>query len=235
MTRWLVCRQRRPTAVGRLYCFPHAGGSPGEYVRWSDRLPEVEVWGVQPPGRGSRLAEPAFTRIGDLAVALVEQVQFVAPFGFFGHSLGALVAYETALALRAAGRPTPDCLVVSGSAAPQHKRNVETLPGDGELARRAGLPAAVREDPELMRPALAMLRADLTAFATYRAAPVEPLHCTLTAVAGDQDEISETELLAWQDCTTGPFRFHLLPGGHFYLREEHDALLELIAHAFGIS
>lgn len=231
MTRWLVCRRRRPDAGARLYCFPHAGGSPGEYVRWSDQMPAVEVWGVQPPGRGSRLAERPFTRIGDLVGALVSQARLDAPpsgpFGFFGHSLGALVAYETALALRAAGRPTPDFLVVSGVAAPHLARGAP--PDDRELARH--LPDVVREDPELLQSALTTLRADLTAFAAYRPAPAEPLACALVAVGGDRDEITEAELAAWRDRTTGPFRLRLLPGGHFYLREESDALFELIGGA----
>jgi surfactin synthase thioesterase subunit len=230
MTRWLVGRAR-PTAAVRLYCFPHAGGSPGEYVRWSARLPTVEVWGVQAPGRGSRLIEPAFTGVRELAAALADEVRFAAPFGFFGHSLGALVAYETALALRTAGRPLPGCLVVSACTAPRllSRRVTADHTDNGEVAGLAAtLPAAVRADPELLAPTLATLCADLNAFATYRPASAEPLPCPLIALGGVDDEITEAELSAWRDCTSGPFRLRLLPGGHFYLREERDALLDII-------
>src|SRR5205823_943244 len=93
-TPWLVCRQRRPEAAMRLYCLPHSGGSAGEYVRWSDGLPGVEVWGVQLPGRGQRVGEPPLTRMPALVAALVASVPFRPPFALFGHSLGGLVAYE---------------------------------------------------------------------------------------------------------------------------------------------
>ncbi|RKH39255.1 thioesterase, partial [Corallococcus sp. AB050B] len=97
----------------RLFCFPHSGGSVGEYVRWADLLPDLEVWGVQFPGRGARAEEAPFTRLNELVDALVRAVDFGASFAFFGHSLGALVAFETARRLRDLGRTPPDALFLS--------------------------------------------------------------------------------------------------------------------------
>lgn len=101
--RWALCRARDDSAALRMYCFPHSGGSPGEYMRWSDRLPGTEVWGVQLPGRGSRLAESPFTDMPELVDAVVSGLGFTGPYVLFGHSLGALVAFETAHALRERG------------------------------------------------------------------------------------------------------------------------------------
>src|SRR5712672_1543756 len=129
---WLACRQRRPDAAVRLYCFPHSGGSAGEYVRWSDWLPGIEVWGLQLPGRGPRLAEEPYLRVDALVEAIVDSVAFRPPFAFFGHSLGAVVAFETARALRDRSGPKPEALILSAYHAP-HLPNttpeVHRLPG----------------------------------------------------------------------------------------------------------
>src|SRR3990170_4915825 len=91
--QWLAGTAARSEPV-RLYCFPHGGGSVADYVRWNTRMPGVEVWGVQLPGRGSRVAEQHITRIDKLVATIADEVGFRAPYAFFGHSFGALITYE---------------------------------------------------------------------------------------------------------------------------------------------
>ncbi|RKH21519.1 thioesterase [Corallococcus sp. CA047B] len=235
---WLACRLRRPEAAVRLFCFPHSGGSAGEYVRWADLLPDIEVWGVQLPGRGARAEEAPFTRIHELVDALVATVDFGTSFAFFGHSLGALVAFETARRLRDLGRAPPDRLFLSAAPAPQ-------LPPRGIPASHldeAGLLTALeptygelilelREDAELRELLLPGLRADLSLVESYRHEARAPLHCAMTVTGGEQDDLSREELEPWREHTTGPCDLHLLPGGHFYLREQKATLLRLVGEA----
>jgi surfactin synthase thioesterase subunit len=236
--RWLVRRKARPDAAVRLYCFPHSGGSPGEYLRWSDELRGVEVWGVQTPGHGSRLAEPPLTRMRPLVEALLGAATFDAPFAFFGHSLGALVAYEAARTLRALGRDQPDRLFLSAYPAPHLPRAVEdthALP-DLELLeileRQAGvLPEELRADPELLRPVLSAFRADCELFESYRPPADAALDRPLVVLGGVEDREATAGLAEWRRYTTGPFELRLFPGGHFYLREQRAALLRLLADA----
>lgn len=236
--RWLLSSQRRPGAPVRLYCFPPSGAMPGEYLRWSGDLPGVEVWGLQLPGRGSRWSEPAETTMAALVSRIVAEVTFTPPFAFFGHSFGALAAYETALALQERGLPPPQQLCLSAFCAPHlHPASPgrERLDTGGaellsaQLPHHGLSPGDLDLSPELQQSALGSMRADLGILAGYRAAAVRPLTCPLLVLGGtDDDFASEEQLAAWEPYTTGSFRLRRFPGGHFYFRENLDDVLRLV-------
>jgi surfactin synthase thioesterase subunit len=234
--RWLLCRTRRPAAALRLYCFPHSGGSPGEYLRWADALPpQIELWGVQPPGRGSRSGEKPFTDMAALVDAFVSEADLVAPYAFFGHSLGAAVAYETARAARRSTGGGPVHLVVSGYPAPHVPRSplpLDVVTGPGLLAaveqRYGPVPPEIRDDPATLDMYLDGLRADMCIVATYAHLPGTPLSCPLTVLGGTDDAETPDGLSAWRAYTTGRFTQRMFPGGHFYFRADPAPVLEFL-------
>ncbi|MFC5723780.1 thioesterase II family protein [Streptomyces gamaensis] len=244
MTRWFVGGRGGPAPL-RLYCFAHSGGSPAEYVRWGRGLPGVELYAVQLPGRGSRIGEPQLTSMRDIVTALVEEAGFNGPYAFFGHSFGSLLAYETACALRAAGRELPRHLVVSSAPAPQLPRRhtgLHRLDDDALLTavqeRHGGIPREVFDHPEILQMAAENLRADYTVLETYTWRPRPPLPVPLTVLAGDSEPLSEDggrRLAAWGELTTrGPVPVRTFPGGHFYLREQQGPLVQrTVAAALG--
>lgn len=236
MSRWLLCRERRPGAALRLYCFPPAGGTTGDYLRWSDVLPDIEVWGVQPPGRGDRLEEPPFTRLEPLIESLLGDVVFEAPFAFFGHSMGALLAFEVTRRLRDEGREQPECLFVSAHRAPHLPHGdapIHELPGPAFLRvyqeRYPALPDDLLADDELLEQVLATHRADLAVFESYRHVAGRPLDCRLVVIGGAEDRWTEADLARWRSHTTGPFRVLTIPGDHFLLRSSRDHLVRIVA------
>jgi len=232
---WLVRRTRRPRASHRLYCYPYAGGSPGEFLRWEARLPHLEILGILPPGRGRRLDEEPFTGAIELVAALIRDVDFTPPFLLFGHSLGALLAYETARALRDAGRAAPAALIVSAHRPPDLPHVDAPIHGLAEDEFRALVdqrypapPAELAEDPELLARRYRNLRSDLTVFETYRHPPSAPLTCPIVAISGDGDPWSEADLRGWARRTTAACSVHVVAGDHFYVQDRPDDAIRIL-------
>jgi len=236
---WLLRRSRRPAAGHRLYCFPFAGGSPGIYLSWERRLPEVEVWGVLPPGRGKRYDEPPIDQVSELVRALLAEVEFQPPFLLFGHSLGGLLAFETARGLQAVGRPGPEALIVSAHRPPHQPCEEAPISGwpeaqfRAEVEQRYPAPAELVEDPELLAQSYRMLRADLAMVETYRYQPAQPLSCPIAVVSGVDDYWSEQELTGWARHTSAGCRITLVPGDHHYLLDQPDPVLKIVADLTG--
>jgi surfactin synthase thioesterase subunit len=240
--RWLVSAGRQP-GLPKIYLFPHGGGAAAEYVRWGRDLPGLEVHAVQLPGRGTRLREPAVTDMADLVAQLVAAIQFGGPGGrrpytFFGHSLGALIAYEVARALHAAGAALPQRLILSGFRAPSQPREVvpvHHLADDDLIAevdrRHGGFPPEVLADADLRALLAGYLRADYQVLETYTYRDSEPLPVPIYAFGGHDDAVSVQDLEAWGRHTTAPVPVRLFPGGHFYLRDQAAAVRRAVAGA----
>ena len=238
-TRWIARFPPRPRARLRLFCVPYAGGSASAYRTWFEGLPAtVEVCAVQLPGRETRYTEPLLTDARAAAGALADAIAPLLdrPFAFFGHSLGALVAWETVLALGRQRAVAPAVLFVSGHRAPHLPRDVgpihdlpETLFVD-ELRRLNGTPVEVFADRELLRLVLPQLRADFRMAETYVPAPAGPLSCSVVALGGSEDERTPRRSLeAWREVTTGPFDVRLFPGDHFYFNRHRATVLGVVA------
>jgi surfactin synthase thioesterase subunit/glycosyltransferase involved in cell wall biosynthesis len=224
------------TAKGklRLFCFPHAGGGASSYAPWRALLPDLHVCPVRLPGRESRLHENPFEDMGSLIFALAGAIDhwLEEPFAFFGHSMGAGVAFELVRELRRRGRPAPQALVVSGARAAQLRAG--WIPpadaSDSELLDRLrrldGLPADLLDNPEALRVALPALRSDVRLYSTYTYSPEPPLAVPITAYAGAADpNVPPEEVEAWSDQTSAAFRFRVFAGGHFFLRSAQTEFL----------
>lgn len=236
---WSICYQARPAARVRLLCFPYAGGNAQTYRRWHQLLPpSIEVHAAQLPGRMPRLSETPLTSIA----ALVNSVAPVIatwprdkPLVLFGHSMGAIVAFETARALSAFGLNIAH-LAVSARTAPhlkQRRRLIHQLSNAdfiGELRDMGGTPDEVLRDDEMMALVLPALRSDFTAIETYRPLTTKALSCNISVFGGDSDAaVLVDDLLPWQDHTQGMALVEMLPGGHFFIDENPEPLLRTLA------
>ncbi|HET6480020.1 MAG TPA: alpha/beta fold hydrolase [Actinoplanes sp.] len=239
MSLWL--RQFHPDAAGgtTLVCFPHAGGSATFFRPMASALRAVApVVGVQYPGRQERLREALLPSIEALADGAYEALRSLGnrPLAFFGHSMGAAVAYEVAVRMHRAGRPDLVTLFVSGRTAPSRQRpseDVHRRDDAGVLAEvRAlgGTDAQVLDDADLREMVLPSIRGDYAALATYNPEPGRRVDCDIVVLVGDEDpKVDAGEAAAWGDHTTGSTRVLTFAGGHFYLVGKRDEVLLAIA------
>ncbi|MER6401314.1 alpha/beta fold hydrolase [Kitasatospora sp. NPDC001603] len=233
---WLNGRSLTATPERHLYCFPHSGGLPGEYVRWGQYLRGTQVYAVCMPGRGSRAAEPALTDLDAVVRALLTETEFVAPYDLFGHSLGALVAYEVTRELAARGLPLPERLVVSAFPAPHLPRHGPQLSGlpDEELIellneRYGGIPPRTAADPDMVALLLPAFRADFALLETYRHRESGPLAVPLVVLGGEADSVTPDQLDAWDRHSAVTVRRHAFSGGHFYFRDDMAPVAAVLA------
>jgi surfactin synthase thioesterase subunit len=215
----------------RLFWFPHAGAGQ------SAKPPSAanNICPVVYPGRESRLDEAPFERMKPLVEALARAIEHYLdrPFAFFGHSMGAIVAFELARELRRRSLPLPFLLIASAARAPQFRRNHVPAPepSDEELLRQAGLP----DNRSIRHAILPALRADTSLYRHYSYAEDAPLPFPIRAYGGSEDpHIAREHLEAWREQTASPeqtaagFAVRLFPGGHFYLRTAEPEFLNAL-------
>ena len=231
--RWLRTLKPCPRPRLRLVCFPHAGGAASCFAPWARELPgDVELVAVRYPGREDRLADPFAESMEQLAEEITSACAplFDRPVVFFGHSMGASVAYEVAVRLAARGA-LPALLCVSARQGPGGDHPVRVLADQDDEALMAevrglgGTQAQAFDHPELRPLVLPPIRADYRLLRGYEPRIV-PLPCPVAAYYGAADaDVPEAAVQAWRSVTRSGFTTRAFPGGHFYLADHTRALV----------
>lgn len=224
----------------RLFCFPYAGGSAGVFRNWPRGLdPRIDIVAIQLPGRGVRAGEAPITdfpwlveEVGAAVAATGSRV----PFVFYGHSLGALLAFEVCRRARRLGLRRPAMLFASGRQAPHcpvRRRPVAQIDDDeflAELRTLKGTPPTVLDNAELMQFLLPLIRADFALLDSWRFEHDEPLDLPIVIMNGRADEHAAPEGAAqWARWTRAGSEMLSYEGGHFFLQEQERAVVRDVA------
>ena len=237
---WVQVSHPRSAVRLRLICLPPAGGGASRYRDWPTHIPDdVEVMSVQLPARENRFDEPPIESmeqlVGPLLDGLVSHLD--APFALFGHSMGALIAFELIRRMRPTG-VAPVHLFASGCRAPHlpSRSNWHTLPDREFLAaigKLGGIPPELLVESQFLDAMLPTLRSDCALAETYVVPQQAQLSCPVSAFGGLGDkEVPPEDVRAWSRHTTGRFRTHLLPGDHFFINSARLDLLRLVMSEF---
>jgi surfactin synthase thioesterase subunit len=219
-----------------LWCFPFAGAS---YYSYRPIFKSIEqsftVKYLELPGRGNRMNQPLLYNyqevLNDIFFQVKEEIQ--EPFIFFGHSMGAQLAFDTAHLLLSQYNLKPLKLIVSGRGAPsvvKMKKRYD-LPNPefkNALQNLGGIPREILNDPEFFSFFEPILRADFKAIENYKYEKKPPLDIPILTLIGDKEETTIAEASAWNEETTGKFNLKIFKGGHFFILEHTQQIIELI-------
>ncbi len=222
----------------RLICFSYAGGSSATYIPWSNLLPpNVELAVIQLPGRGARLIEPPYQTMDVLVKNIFAALQTLSqkPFIFYGHSMGARVAYELILMLYRFHYRLPVHFFASGSVAPftlRKKDQTYHLPDDlfiQEVSTLNGTPKEVLENAEIMKLMLPALRADFKIIETYCNKSRLIIPTKITVLAGDKEEDVDREgIEGWLKLFESNTGINWIDGDHFFVEKNQSDTLKIV-------
>lgn len=232
-----------PDACVRLLCLPHAGAGASAYRAWGAGLPAgIGCCPVQPPGREKRHLERPLTSVHELAGLLAPEViaSVRPPYALFGHSTGALAAFQLARRIRELDGPAPVHLFVSGRPAPQIPLPRTALRGlsmtelAAVLRKLGGTPEAVLRDEDMLRRVYPLLIADFAVNEEYAYQPGPSLAVPLTVFAATADPgTSPAQAAAWAEQTSAAFRLCPVEGDHFAVFDKAALVHQDIACTLG--
>lgn len=224
----------------KLFCFPYAGGASVVYHPWQKPLGnDVELRLIELAGRGRRINDTPYKNIHeaveDVFGLIKEEIQ-QSPYLLFGHSMGAMIAYELAQKIRREKLPMPMHLFFSGRGAMHIERPEEKKYHlfDDEKFREeviglGGTPPELFEHPELLELFIPLLKNDFRIAETYK--PVQPINAfdqDITVLLGIEDDLTTQQREEWTLHTTQSCHFHHFPGGHFFINDETENILKII-------
>ncbi|MGE5458202.1 MAG: thioesterase II family protein [Methanococcaceae archaeon] len=222
----------------KLFCIPFSGGNAYSYSGFKKFLPgNIELYGLELPGRGKRITEPLLYSIDSMTEYLFRQVEneLNGCYAIFGHSLGALLGISLCRYISDKGATLPRMLFSSGQTAPSLLRqdNKHTLPDDqfiNMLREMEGTPEELLTDKGFLQFFLPVIRADFQSLADYTYTPkATPFDVPITVMLGSEEKIKDEDAAVWQLETDSTVSIHRFKGGHFYIFNQPDAICNLIA------
>lgn len=219
----------------QLFLFPFAGGSAAYYWKWKTKFDvRFQFIPVEFPGRGSRIQEDLIEDMNrlldDLYDKVAEKRDPNCPFGFYGHSLGAVAAFELFYRIQQSGHETPSHLFLSGRLPPHLAdkaiKNIHLL--DTTSFKREVLAFGGTLSPALLDMFLPIIRTDIQLIETFRAPIREPMNCKPVIFKGKEDLTMNGNYAEWSEYFLQPCKIHEFDGGHFFINNAYEDIVQII-------
>ncbi|WP_197258350.1 thioesterase II family protein [Paenibacillus dendritiformis] len=221
----------------KIYCFPYAGGSASVFSKWKEIQGDwVEIVPVELPGRGVRFTEELCDRMDQLIDDLysrLEQGFIEDDYMLFGHSMGSWIVYYLTHRIVQLGIRSPKHLFLSGKEAPHLNKgdSISYTMKDDEFAKKiyhlGGTPLEFLENEELRDVFIPILKNDYKLVQTCQyVEPAKPFACGITIFNGKEDELTEEDINEWSRYTSQEFQVHHFNGGHFFIHEYAQPILQ---------
>jgi len=223
----------------KLFCLPYAGGSATIYEKWKKNInSSIQLIPIEYSGRGKRFTQPLCDNLEEVVddiYNIIKNNLDDTPYCFFGHSMGSLVSYELSHKIKELNHPQPTHIFFSGKSAPNiksrdkdlHKLNDKEF--KEELFKLEGTPKEILENNELMNIYLPILRSDFKVVEEYMYTPKpEKLECNFTVIYGKDDDMRINEICDWQKHTNQKCNFIKFPGGHFFIHDHTEEIVEIV-------
>lgn len=227
----------------KLFCLPYAGGSAAVYSQWKQYLnPNVTLEAIELAGRGVRINEPLYNTRADAVSDVFQIIQKKLndmPYMIFGHSMGALMAFELALKIKEEGLTEPLHMFFSGASAPHlrderkqyHLLNEQEF--EKEVISLGGTPPEFFQHKELLEMFLPILRNDFKMTETDLQSSYEHvLNVDFTVLQGEEDDLTAEQREHWDRHTSKHFEIHNFQGGHFFLHDNVKTITDIVNKAY---
>lgn len=219
----------------QLFCFPYAGASASIFKSWQSFLPKhIEVVGIQYPGHGNRISEKPYSSSIDIVNELLNNIfnAQTKPFALFGHSMGAMIAFDLAKRLVTSSEQKPIHLFISGLAPPQLRKTKSFIKNRTRnelinfIEQLGGTHSEILSHKELMDIILPALKSDFQIADNWFVEDTFDLSIPLTILGGDTDnEIPEDSLIYWSAYTTKKTTIKIYSGNHFFINSNKYQIL----------
>lgn len=237
--KWVVRYSKENSVKSRLFCFPYAGGNAGMYKHWMQHFEETEIIAIQLPGRSNRFSEASIDNLDTCVFEVLNSLKYLLdkPFAFFGHSLGAIIAYEVLRKIPEEQYKNCLQLFVSGRIAPDLKSpnpKISYLPNDQfkkVLKEYEGTDIELLKNDDLMDVLIPMLRSDFRMIETYHHHHSTPLKTSITALSGKDDLFVDFDAVSeWQRFSEKPLAHHSFDGNHFFVDKNRVEIAQLVSN-----
>ncbi|WP_166924853.1 thioesterase II family protein [Flavobacterium poyangense] len=219
----------------QVFCFPSAGSAASLYKTWCNatkNVDDIDFIPVEIPGRGNHITSPVAASIDELVEGFLAVFSKIAPqpYILYGHSFGAVVAFQVAHTLQQRGFRLPEKLIVAGRHAPHMKdpNPLSSVSTDQEIVdeikKMGGTPEAVLSHPEMLQFTLSQLRGDLRTHESFRYTG-QKVQIPIEAHCGTEDDANKELVEYWKEVTEEEFTIKEFEGNHFFIKSLGDTYL----------